>query len=58
MDVLLTPAEVAERLKVEIKTVRRLIRDGVIPSHALGERIIRVSPSDLDEYLKRTRTKL
>lgn len=51
---LLTVAEVAARLGLCTKTVRRRIADGGLPVHRLG-RSLRVSEADLGAYLERSR---
>lgn len=51
---LLTPAEVAEQLRVSTMTVRRLIAAGDLPAYRFG-RQVRIEPSDLDTYLARRR---
>ena len=48
---LLTIPEVAERLQVSIKTVRRWIVSGDLPTVRLG-RQIRIQPKDLDIFLR------
>ena len=50
---LLTPQEVADILKLNVQTVRRLLRNGEIPHHKVGGSY-RVSQSQLEEYLART----
>ena len=48
---LLTVEEVAERLSVSVRTVRRLIDGGELPAHRMG-RMVRVSVDDLDRYIR------
>ena len=48
---LLTIREVAEYLRVDPKTVRRLIEDGEMAAHKIG-RQWRISESDLKKYLR------
>ncbi len=43
---LLSIQEVADRLNLSTKTIRRMIADGRLPSHRIG-RSIRVQPGDL-----------
>ena len=43
----LTAAEAAKRLKVSVKKVYRLCKEGVIPHHRVGD-AIRIKPGDLD----------
>jgi excisionase family DNA binding protein len=50
---MLTIKEVANRLKVSIKTVRRLIDAGELVAHRVG-RGIRVSETDLENYINKT----
>src|SRR4051812_24044685 len=47
---LLTPDEVARRLKVEASVVRRLIEDGNLPHARIGTEI-RVRPESLDTWI-------
>ena len=54
---LLRVSEVAQRLNCSLSTVYLLIETGSLPSHCVGLRKgIRVSESDLREYLERRRT--
>lgn len=46
---LLTSAQVAERLKVSLGTVRRLAREGKLPATYVGSQI-RFKSTDIDEY--------
>ncbi len=48
---LLTVPEVAAMLRLSERKVRRLINDGELKGVQLGERTIRVRPSDLDTFL-------
>ncbi|WP_377805895.1 helix-turn-helix domain-containing protein [Azospirillum sp. A29] len=48
---LLTIPDVADRLQVSIKTVRRWIVSGELPTVRLG-RQIRIQPKDLDIFLR------
>jgi excisionase family DNA binding protein len=48
---LLTIPDVADRLQVSIKTVRRWIVSGDLPTVRLG-RQIRIQPKDLDIFLR------
>jgi len=50
-DVMLTVSEVAERLNVSERTVRRLIAEGKIRVYQI-RRSIRISEADLIDYLK------
>ena len=47
----LLPAEVAGRLGVSLRHVRRLIAGGRLPVHRLG-RAVRVSEADLRHFLR------
>ncbi len=51
---LLKVGEVAERLRVSRALAYRLIRSGDLPGVLIGHSV-RVMPSDLDEYIKRSR---
>lgn len=48
---LLTPEEVAERLKVSIFTIRRWIHQGELPAYRIG-RGWRIGTSDLNRWLE------
>lgn len=48
---LMTIPEVAERLQVSIKTIRRWIASGDLPTVRLGSQI-RIQPKDLDIFLR------
>ena len=48
---LMTPEEVAERLAITPKTVRRFLREGRLKAMKVG-RLWRVRESDLLEYMK------
>ena len=50
-DTPLTYSEVAERLRVSERTVKRLVHDGRLPCVRIGARLVRVLPSQLNEYL-------
>lgn len=49
-----TIPQVAERLQVDDKTVRRLIKGGVLKAYRLG-RQLRISDDDLLAFLNRNR---
>jgi excisionase family DNA binding protein len=49
-----TPKEVAERLKLRVRTVYDYIRRGLLPAVRLGNRC-RIAQSDLDAFLERQR---
>lgn len=51
-DKLLTIDEVAERLKVNPQTVRNWISRGELPETRVGARRVRVTESDLGQFLK------
>ena len=50
----LTIPDIAQRLQVSTKTVRRWIDAGALPVHRLG-RLLRVSEQDLAVFLARQR---
>lgn len=52
-DPLLTPAEVADRLKVSIRHVYDLISSKELKASRLGHKTLRVKESDLDDLLAR-----
>jgi excisionase family DNA binding protein len=49
---LLTACELADRLKLCEETVRRLARDGVIPSFRIGGRTIRFDAQAVEAALR------
>lgn len=51
MEEMLTPAEVAQELKLDTRTVYRLLRRKVIPHIDLGYRTKRIRRSALDAYI-------
>ncbi len=51
MEPLLTIPEVADLLKVSVKTVRRSIEAGDLPAAKLGAQW-RIRPRDLDDYVR------
>lgn len=54
---LLTPAQVAEKLQVSQKTVLRLVRDGKLLAVRLdGMTRLRIRRADLERYVKRQKT--
>ena len=52
---LLSPAEVAARLGLSAKSVRRLALAGILPSVRLSERIIRFDPADVEAFIDERR---
>jgi excisionase family DNA binding protein len=50
----LTPKEAAELLRLNLDTVRRLLREGRLPGRKVGPRQWRILRVDLEEYLHRT----
>ena len=51
---LLTPQQVAERLQLSLRTVRRLIADGKLRVFRLG-RAVRIAEADLEQFLDQAR---
>ena len=51
---ILTPEQAAEKLKVSIITVRRLLKNGNLNGFKVGRRW-RIDESDLRKYIKRQR---
>jgi len=51
---ILTPEQAAEKLKVSIITVRRLLKNGNLNGFKIGRRW-RIDESDLRKYIKRQR---
>lgn len=54
MERLLTTDEVAEYLRVDVVTIRRLVSRGELTAYRIGSEY-RFTPSDLEEYLQRQR---
>lgn len=52
---LLTPKEAADLLRLNIETVRRLLRTGQLPGCKVGRRQWRTRRADLDAYLQPAR---
>lgn len=50
-DTLLTAAEVAAELRLNLRTVRNMMRSGKLPYIDLGHRTKRIKRSALDQYL-------
>ena len=48
---LLTPAEVADELRLDVRTVYALLRTGELPHIDLGWRTKRIRRADLDTYI-------
>lgn len=55
MNVYYTPAEVAERLKLNMHTVLKYIRQGRLPASRLGNRY-RISEEQLQDFMARAST--
>lgn len=53
---LLTPKEAADLLRLNVETVRRLLRTGQLPGCKVGPRQWRTRRADLDAYLRPART--
>lgn len=51
MSNLLTPKDVAERLKISVSQVSRLVKGGKISAYRIGGSI-KISEEDLNEYLQ------
>ncbi|MCD6115310.1 helix-turn-helix domain-containing protein [bacterium] len=54
---LLTPQEVAERLRLTRRTIMKYIREGKIKAIKLNRRIYRISEKDLNLFLKKCKRK-
>lgn len=50
MEELLTPPEVADRLKMHVQTIRRLYRDGELEYRKFGHRTIRIYARSVEAY--------
>lgn len=55
-DDLLTTTQVAERLKMRVETVRRMIRTGQLEAIEVGKKEYRIRQSVLDTYLAEHKT--
>jgi excisionase family DNA binding protein len=53
---LITPKEAAELLRINVETVRRLLRTGQLPGCKVGPRQWRTRRVDLDAYLHPARS--
>jgi excisionase family DNA binding protein len=53
----LTPAEVAKKLRIHERTVRRLLVDGKLPGVRVGARKWRVSAAALKAYFEQSERK-
>lgn len=51
-EMLLTPKEVAEKLRVHINTVYRYLEEGNLKGHLLAGHTWRISQSDLDLFIE------
>ena len=52
MKTIMTPKEAAEVLGVHTATIYKLVKTGELPSVKLGPKLIRISASDLQKYIK------
>lgn len=50
----LTTKQAAEFLGVHFKTVEKFAREGRIPAHRIGEKILRFYETELDDWLRGT----
>ncbi len=57
LDQLLTPAQVAKRLSVSIFTVYRWIKAGKLKAIKFTPRVFRIDEKDLNQFLKKYKTK-
>jgi excisionase family DNA binding protein len=48
----LTPLEVAEKLRINERTVRRLLADGKLPGQRIGAKKWRISASALKDFIE------
>jgi excisionase family DNA binding protein len=56
---MMTPRQVADHLGFHVLTVKRLAREGELPSYRLGKSPrspLRFRPTDIEEYLKEHKT--
>lgn len=50
---MLSSAEAASRLRIDPRTLRKLVRSGALSAIEVGgNRALRISEADLDEYVK------
>ena len=49
---LLTPKEVADTLRLEVRGVYDIVRSGKLKAHKFGHRTLRVKRSDLQAYIE------
>ncbi len=54
-DEMLTTRQVQEELRLGKTTLWALLQAGELPYHRMGDRVIRISRTDLEEYKTRTR---
>lgn len=47
----LTREEAASVLRVSLSTIDRYLRDGTVPKHKVGKRLVRVRRADVDAFL-------
>jgi excisionase family DNA binding protein len=52
---LLTIPETAERLRISVRSVRRLIDEGKLPTHRFSARMVRIHTLDISDYLSSIR---
>ena len=52
-----TLQQVADMLQMHIETIRELVRNKELGAYKINKRDYRVSKADLDEYLRKRRTK-
>ena len=53
---LLTPAQVADRIQIQERTVTRWLRDGFLSGYKLGKEW-RIASTDLEEFMERQANK-
>jgi excisionase family DNA binding protein len=53
---LLTPVEAAKLLSVRRETIYRWIKSGDLKAYTLSRHMVRISESDLKQFLKKNRT--
>ena len=49
---LLTKRDAASRLNVSVRTVERRIREGKLKAIRLSARCVRISPNELDKFIR------
>jgi DNA (cytosine-5)-methyltransferase 1 len=54
MEEMLTTKEVAQKLRLSVETVKKMLREGILPGHKVGRKWL-VSSEELTQYLAKQR---